>query len=201
MDSFLFKELDGISFNRVERDQSFETGKVLSFLKGFDCAIIDKKSLQADMFQDVSDVLISKGIINWNWDELEENASNINDSPLGSVLGKDTNEFVRAIFIGIPEVVVDNGTSDLMGLLKELIIVFILNDWLIIILDNSSKGGFLGILLAGVKHDVFHGSEVFSGRLDNFVFKSWETINGSLALLFLRDWLSVEDWLTCTHVT
>jgi hypothetical protein len=66
LNSFLLKELDGISFDWVERDKSFETGKVLSFLKGLDCAIIDKKSFQSDVFQDVSDVLISKGVINWN---------------------------------------------------------------------------------------------------------------------------------------
>jgi hypothetical protein len=72
-----------------------------------------------------------------------------------------------------------------MGLLKEFSIVLILNDRLVIVLDNSSKSGFIGILLGGVKHDVFNGSEMFSRTFDEFVLESGETVNGSLALLFL----------------
>lgn len=87
-----------------------------------------------------------------------------------------------------------------MCLFEKLGIISVLNGGLVAILDYGSKGGFVGIFLSRMNDNVLHGSEVFGGTFNDFVFEGWESIDRGLALFFWFNWFGVKNRLCSTHL-
>ena len=87
-----------------------------------------------------------------------------------------------AVLICVPEIFVNDATSDLLCLFKELGVISVHDGGLVVVFDDGSEGGFIGILFAGVDNDVFHGSKILCGRFNDLVLESRESINRCLSL-------------------
>ncbi len=143
------------------------------------------------MSQNVRNVLITQCVVNWNWDKLVQNASSIHYWPFGSVLRENTNKVELVLFICVVEFLIDDSTSQNLGLVDPFSISFVLDNIFLTLLDDWSEGLFVGILFWGVNKNVLHSLLIFSWRVNKTRLEGREPINSSLSLFFLCYGLSV----------
>ena len=112
--SSLFEIVHLVLGELVKADQGVDLHEIFALGEGLEGAVVDEASGELGVLENVSDVLVAKGIVDGDRGESEEAGGHIADGPLLPVLGEDA-EHLQLLSFGLAEQLLQHdGAADLM---------------------------------------------------------------------------------------
>jgi hypothetical protein len=134
----LFKDIALFFCKCIETNQSVELNQIFALKKRFKAAVINEACSQLRMLEYISNIFISKCVIDRNRCQSIKGCCNIGNCPLNSIFGENSEQFNFFSFGLTKKFLNHNTTTYLLSLLNCSIICNVIYFSAILSFDNSA---------------------------------------------------------------